>query len=74
MTPSLLQADRPSFARSNTFDQGPAAPITAHAVDVDSSYLDAVLELQDGSAFKGISFGAEARSVAGECVFQTGQS
>ncbi|KAK0187138.1 hypothetical protein F5146DRAFT_765194 [Armillaria mellea] len=33
---------------------------------------NAVLELGDGSAFKGISFGAEGTSVAGECVFQTG--
>jgi hypothetical protein len=34
--------------------------------------LDAVLELSDGSAYRGISFGAEGKSVAGECVFQTG--
>lgn len=34
--------------------------------------MDAVLELADGSAFRGISFGAEGKSIAGECVFQTG--
>ena len=32
----------------------------------------ATLALQDGSAYQGISFGAE-KSVAGECVFQTGE-
>ncbi|KAF7305517.1 Bifunctional pyrimidine biosynthesis protein [Mycena chlorophos] len=32
---------------------------------------DAILELSDGSALRGISFGAH-KSVAGECVFQTG--
>ncbi|KAL1663870.1 hypothetical protein GGG16DRAFT_65280 [Schizophyllum commune] len=31
-----------------------------------------VLELSDGSSFEGWSFGAEGKSVAGECVFQTG--
>ncbi|KAI8803425.1 hypothetical protein BJ742DRAFT_863549 [Cladochytrium replicatum] len=30
------------------------------------------LLLKDGTAFQGISFGAEGKSVAGECVFQTG--
>ena len=34
----------------------------------------ATLVLRDGSAYQGISFGAESRSVAGECVFQTGMS
>ena len=35
--------------------------------------LQAVLELADGSAFRGTSFGAEGKSVSGECVFQTGE-
>lgn len=34
---------------------------------------DAILELADGSVFTGTSFGAEGKSVAGECVFQTGK-
>lgn len=34
--------------------------------------IDAVLELSDGSLFPGTSFGAAGKSVAGECVFQTG--
>lgn len=33
---------------------------------------DAILELGDGSTYRGIGFGAEGKSVAGECVFQTG--
>lgn len=31
-----------------------------------------VLELADGLALSGHSFGAEGKSIAGECVFQTG--
>lgn len=34
--------------------------------------VDAILELQDGAAYAGVSFGALGKSVAGECVFQTG--
>lgn len=34
---------------------------------------DALLELSDGSIYPGISFGAPGKSVAGECVFQTGK-
>ena len=34
--------------------------------------VDTVLELQDGAVYAGVSFGASAKSVAGECVFQTG--
>ncbi|KZP08038.1 small subunit of carbamoyl phosphate synthase, partial [Athelia psychrophila] len=30
------------------------------------------LELGDGTTYRGIGFGAEGKSVAGECVFQTG--
>ncbi|KAG8786123.1 hypothetical protein FRC15_012070 [Serendipita sp. 397] len=33
---------------------------------------DTVLELIDGTLYHGISFGAVGKSVAGECVFQTG--
>jgi len=52
----------------------PAPPVTTPYLNVteDRNVLDAVLELVDGSAFRGISFGANAKSVAGECVFQTG--
>jgi carbamoyl-phosphate synthase/aspartate carbamoyltransferase len=34
---------------------------------------DMVLELADGLALSGNSFGAIGKSVAGECVFQTGE-
>lgn len=33
-----------------------------------------VLEMVDGSAFQGFSFGAKGKSISGECVFQTGKS
>lgn len=32
-----------------------------------------VLELADGTAFQGYSFGAPRKSISGECVFQTGK-
>lgn len=31
-----------------------------------------VLEMADGTAYEGIGFGAEGKSISGECVFQTG--
>lgn len=34
---------------------------------------NAVLELADGSKYDGVSFGATGKSIAGECVFQTGK-
>ena len=53
----------------------PAPPVTAYPVRGDGETVtDAVLELADGTAFRGISFGAEGKSIAGECVFQTGKS
>jgi len=41
---------------------------------LSDTFSDAVLELSDGTLYFGMSFGAEAKSVAGECVFQTGTS
>ena len=65
---------RPALARSATnYPNGlPAEPIAATSVQDEGAFVDAVLELADGTAFRGISFGAEGKSVAGECVFQTG--
>lgn len=61
---------RPTLSRTPSTVAGiPAAPVTAPN---EGTSVDAVLELSDGSAFRGISFGAEGKSVAGECVFQTG--
>jgi carbamoyl-phosphate synthase / aspartate carbamoyltransferase len=63
---------RPTLSRTPSTVSGmPAAPVTAPRNDGSTS-VDAVLELSDGSAFRGFSFGAEGKSVAGECVFQTG--
>lgn len=50
----------------------PAAPVVAPASNA-ANVTDAVLELADGTAFRGFSFGADGKSVAGECVFQTGE-
>jgi Carbamoylphosphate synthase small subunit len=60
---------------ASSFASFPAPPVTAPSSQVDGTATpQAVLELTDGSSFRGISFGADGKSVAGECVFQTGQS
>jgi hypothetical protein len=51
---------------------GPAPPVTAPASTEVASHNKMVLEMQDGTLFEGYSFGAD-RSIAGECVFQTGE-
>ncbi|KAG1744993.1 uncharacterized protein EDB91DRAFT_1122034 [Suillus paluster] len=66
---------RPSFARSQSNYGFPAPSVTFSPLSDDDDMFssnEAVLKLNDGSAFRGISFGAEDKSVAGECVFQTG--
>ena len=67
---------RPTIARSQSYTPNgvPAPPIAAPQLRASETKNapDAVLELIDGTAFRGISFGAEGKSVAGECVFQTG--
>ncbi len=65
---------RPVIARSaSNYPNGyPEAPIAVTLAQDEVQLKDAVLELADGTAFRGISFGAEGKSVAGECVFQTG--
>ncbi|KAJ6510497.1 hypothetical protein C8R45DRAFT_964291 [Mycena sanguinolenta] len=60
---------RPSLSRLPSILNG-APPMIASANTPEQ--VDAVLELSDGSAFRGISFGAQGKSVGGECVFQTG--
>ena len=45
----------------------------SNMTDSSSKNANAILELSDGSAYQGISFGATDKSVAGECVFQTGK-
>lgn len=41
--------------------------------DATASSSKMVLELADGTAFQGFSFGAKSKSISGECVFQTGK-
>ena len=80
---STSQTRRPGLPRSpNSFLNGvhaadPAPPVTVHPMLNNDSHspilTESVLELKDGSAFRGTSFGAVGKSVAGECVFQTGK-
>lgn len=66
---------RPALSRtSSLFTKFPAAPVTAPPIREDGvERTDGIIELIDGSAFRGISFGAEGKSISGECVFQTGE-
>lgn len=65
---------RPALVRAaSNFTNAPLPPVTAPSFTGDlTETIDGVLELADGSAYCGISFGAEMKSVSGECVFQTG--
>ncbi|KAJ3989224.1 hypothetical protein F5890DRAFT_1487470 [Lentinula detonsa] len=64
---------RPSLTRATSnFAQKIPTPVASAAITSSDTDVDAVLELSDGSAYRGISFGAEGKSIAGECVFQTG--
>ncbi|KAF9981185.1 hypothetical protein BGZ75_007560, partial [Mortierella antarctica] len=49
----------------------PHPPVTAPPCELAASSTVATLVLQDGSSYQGISFGAETKSISGECVFQT---
>ena len=69
--PDLSNAARPPLPRTASTINVPAPPVTA-PLHADAPPSDAVLEFNDGTAYSGISFGAEGKSVAGECVFQTG--
>ena len=65
----------PSTQISRPADQTnalPHPPVTAPPCDQTEASTVATLVLADGSSFQGISFGAETKSIAGECVFQTG--
>lgn len=48
----------------------PHRPVTA--VEDPKDVTMAALVLKDGTSFQGVSFGAETKSISGECVFQTG--
>ncbi|KAI8993613.1 hypothetical protein BDB01DRAFT_715931 [Pilobolus umbonatus] len=49
-----------------------APPRPTAALENPKDVTTAALVLKDGSSYQGISFGAESKSIAGECVFQTG--
>lgn len=64
---------RPSLTRgTSNFSQKIPTPVASAGITSSDADVDAVLELSDGSAYRGISFGAEGKSITGECVFQTG--
>jgi len=77
--PSVISAGpdgaiRPSFQRlSSAIASFPSSPLVAASYSDDGAeWVDGVLELADTSSYRGISFGAEGKSISGECVFQTG--
>ena len=63
--------------QANIADMAPGVPPLRPplpSIPTGGQNNDAVLVLADGSAFYGTSFGAQGKSVSGECVFQTGTS
>ncbi|KAF9919199.1 hypothetical protein FBU30_011127, partial [Linnemannia zychae] len=65
----------PSQARSASAQTSavyPMPPVSAPPCNQAEPSTVATLVLQDGSSYQGISFGAETKSISGECVFQTG--
>jgi carbamoyl-phosphate synthase/aspartate carbamoyltransferase len=89
-SPQIESITSPRARVSNVSYSAPARahgslypPATLKGIDADGSSAedwddsmgeaDAVLELADGLALAGHSFGAK-KSIAGECVFQTGES
>ncbi|EPQ29935.1 uncharacterized protein PFL1_02607 [Pseudozyma flocculosa PF-1] len=67
-TPSLGAGQLPPAADGQVTLYPPA---TSPPLGREDS-TEMVLELVDGTAYRGISFGAEGKSISGECVFQTG--
>ncbi|EIW77899.1 carbamoyl-phosphate synth [Coniophora puteana RWD-64-598 SS2] len=74
--PVITRPSFPRLASNHGRPNGLPAPLATFTPIKDDNSPpathNAVLELSDGSSFEGISFGAEGKSVAGECVFQTG--
>jgi carbamoyl-phosphate synthase/aspartate carbamoyltransferase len=64
-----------SALNANGVNGGPAPPasVAFNSENLSVRESNAVLELADGSVYQGFSFGATGKSVAGECVFQTGE-
>ena len=61
-----------SFADPQTGANGASSSSALTSQGDEASKM--VLELADGTAFQGYSFGAPHKSISGECVFQTGKS
>ncbi|ORY96495.1 isoaspartyl dipeptidase-like protein [Syncephalastrum racemosum] len=72
MAPSILLSPNGSTAAHTPAQDGQPLPAPVVAVEDYNQVKTAALVLQDGSSFEGISFGADAQSISGECVFQTG--
>ncbi|CEH13480.1 carbamoyl-phosphate synthase [Ceraceosorus bombacis] len=67
---ALSAASRPApMQRMPSRITGPTEPATSAPLGVTAEEM--VLDLADGTSYKGISFGAK-KSISGECVFQTG--
>ncbi|CAB4376032.1 unnamed protein product [Rhizophagus irregularis] len=58
--------------RNNNHLSSPRSPTPPVTISTSGNNTLATLVLKDGSCFQGFSFGAEVKSVSGECVFQTG--
>lgn len=76
MAPSILipPVNAADSGAANAHSSSAAAPAFRPVVAVED-YTDVTtgaLLLQDGTVFQGVSFGAEGKSISGECVFQTG--
>lgn len=71
------QPARPLMTRtarlSNAVPAAPASIALLAGEKTPEDSANAVIELSDGAAFQGTSFGSPGISVSGECVFQTGE-
>lgn len=65
-------ATRPALERMVSRVPSPAPPASAPLMGGKQA-TEMVLDLADGTSYTGISFGAEGKSISGECVFQTGE-
>ncbi|RUP46402.1 hypothetical protein BC936DRAFT_146999 [Jimgerdemannia flammicorona] len=82
--PALLPSTTVTLVEEGTDVAGPSSsvpprsprvphrPVSAMNLDNEDSVTIATLVLKDGTSYQGISFGAEVKSISGECVFQTG--
>ncbi|ORZ09633.1 hypothetical protein BCR41DRAFT_398615, partial [Lobosporangium transversale] len=60
----------PAASSSNIQAANPHPPVTGVPCEQPNATI-ATLVFRDGTSYQGISFGAETKSIAGECVFQT---